>query len=277
MKGGVAAFAAAALDFVAAGGLKSGTLSFLITNDEEGPSDQRHREAARMGGGPGHPLRRLHRRRADQSATHRRHGEDRPARLAQRRYSSSGACRGTRAYPQQADNPIPVLARIVTALTEDAARPGHGRVRSDAARRHLRRCRQSSAATSFPARRGRNSTCASTISGRPRRLTARIREIVETGRRERPREPRHAALQCARVSHAAWRLHRSRQRGHPRRDGPDAGPFDDAAARPTRASSRTIAACWNSGSSARRSMRSTRMSLDDRLTRCYRASSMYFA
>jgi succinyl-diaminopimelate desuccinylase len=37
MKGGIAAFAAAAIDFSAAGGLRTGTLSLLITGDEEGP------------------------------------------------------------------------------------------------------------------------------------------------------------------------------------------------------------------------------------------------
>ena len=36
MKGGVACFVAAALDYIQAGGLKRGSISFLITGDEEG-------------------------------------------------------------------------------------------------------------------------------------------------------------------------------------------------------------------------------------------------
>ena len=38
MKGGVAAFAAAALDYVARHGMEKGSIGLLITGDEEGPS-----------------------------------------------------------------------------------------------------------------------------------------------------------------------------------------------------------------------------------------------
>lgn len=117
MKGGVAAFAAAALDFVEAGGLNQGTLSFLITNDEEGPSingTAKLLEWTRTQG-----------IRFDDCIV----GEPtNPTHIGEmvkigRRGSLSGdifvrGMQGHSAYPQQADNPIPVLARIVTALSD---------------------------------------------------------------------------------------------------------------------------------------------------------------
>jgi succinyl-diaminopimelate desuccinylase len=119
MKGGVAAFAAAALDFLATRGGRpgKGTLSFLITNDEEGPSINGTAKvldwaAARnirfddcIVGEPTNP-----------------HAIGDMIKIG-RRGSINGDIvvrgrQGHSAYPQQADNPIPVLARIVTALSE---------------------------------------------------------------------------------------------------------------------------------------------------------------
>ena len=117
MKGGVAAFAAAALDFVASGGLRKGTLSFLITNDEEGPAINGTVKLLQWANAEGI--------RFDDCIV----GEPtNPKRLGEmvkigRRGSLNGdivvrGVQGHSAYPQQADNPIPVLARIVTALTD---------------------------------------------------------------------------------------------------------------------------------------------------------------
>ena len=117
MKGGVAAFAAAALDFVEAGGMKTGTLSFLITNDEEGPSINGTAKLLEWTAAQSI--------RFDDCIV----GEPtNPKRIGDmvkigRRGSLSGdilvqGVQGHSAYPQQADNPIPVLARIVTALTD---------------------------------------------------------------------------------------------------------------------------------------------------------------
>ena len=116
MKGGVAAFAAAALDYVAAGKLR-GTLSFLITNDEEGPSINGTAKVLEWAEHQGI--------RFDDCIV----GEPtNPKRIGDmlkigRRGSLSGdivvrGVQGHSAYPQQADNPIPALARIVTALSE---------------------------------------------------------------------------------------------------------------------------------------------------------------
>ena len=61
-----------------------GSISLLITGDEEGGGDQRHAQAARLAGRARRAARCLHRRRADQRRGRRRHGQDRPARQPQR-------------------------------------------------------------------------------------------------------------------------------------------------------------------------------------------------
>ena len=117
MKGGIAAFAAAALALVAAGGPARGTLSFLITNDEEGPALNGTVKLLAW-------ARARHIRFDDcivGEPTNRRAIGD-MVKIG-RRGSLNGdiAIRGVQghsAYPQQADNPIPVLAKIVTALTD---------------------------------------------------------------------------------------------------------------------------------------------------------------
>ncbi|MCK7614043.1 succinyl-diaminopimelate desuccinylase [Roseibium sediminicola] len=116
MKGGVAAFAAAALDYVADKGADfGGTISFLITGDEEGPAvngtvklldwakDQGHRFDACIVGEPTNP---------------ERLGD---AIKVGRRGSLSGTItvqgvQGHAAYPHLADNPIPGLVRLLAAL-----------------------------------------------------------------------------------------------------------------------------------------------------------------
>lgn len=116
MKGGVAAFAAAALDYVADKGTDfGGTISFLITGDEEGPAvngtvklldwakDQGHRFDACIVGEPTNP---------------EVLGD---AIKVGRRGSLSGTItvqgvQGHAAYPHLADNPIPGLVRLLAAL-----------------------------------------------------------------------------------------------------------------------------------------------------------------
>ena len=92
MKGAIACKVAAALDHLAAhGGRPKGSISFLITGDEEGRRDQRHREAAAMGGRARRTFRPLHPGRAGQPGGARRHHQARPARLAQRHAHRLGA------------------------------------------------------------------------------------------------------------------------------------------------------------------------------------------
>ena len=84
MKGGIACSVAAVLDYLAANGGKPqrGSISFLITGDEEDICRQRHGQAAAMGGGARREIRPLRARRADQSRGARRLHQDRPPRLA---------------------------------------------------------------------------------------------------------------------------------------------------------------------------------------------------
>lgn len=116
MKGGIAAFAAAALDFIGAHGPDfGGTISFLITGDEEGPAvngtvklldwakAQGHRFDACIVGEPTN---------VDTLGDTIKIG---------RRGSLSGivmvtGVQGHVAYPHLADNPVPGLLRLLSAL-----------------------------------------------------------------------------------------------------------------------------------------------------------------
>ncbi|KZM48450.1 succinyl-diaminopimelate desuccinylase [Labrenzia sp. OB1] len=116
MKGGIAAFAAAALDFIGEAGAEfGGTISFLITGDEEGPAvngtvkllqwakEQGHEFDACIVGEPTNP---------DRLGDAIKIG---------RRGSLSGmvsvtGVQGHVAYPHLADNPVPGLVRLVAAL-----------------------------------------------------------------------------------------------------------------------------------------------------------------
>ena len=114
MKGGIAAFLTAALDF-AKGGLRRGTLSFLITGDEEGPAingtvklvewvvDRGHRFDAALVGEPT-----SRDRLGDTIKTGRRGSLSGTIIVAGRQ--------GHVAYPHLADNPIPAMVRILDRL-----------------------------------------------------------------------------------------------------------------------------------------------------------------
>jgi succinyl-diaminopimelate desuccinylase len=115
MKGGVAAFAAAALRYVAEHGAPNGTISFLITGDEEGPAvngtikllkwaaDRGETFSASIVGEPTNP------------------NELGDAIKVGRRGSQSGRLtikgkQGHVAYPHLAHNPVPLLAKIVAHI-----------------------------------------------------------------------------------------------------------------------------------------------------------------
>ncbi|MDE2578645.1 MAG: succinyl-diaminopimelate desuccinylase [Hyphomicrobiales bacterium] len=117
MKGGIAAFAAATLSHVRENGAPRGSISFLITGDEEGPSINGTVKLLQWAAARGEKF------------DHAIVGEPTcPETLGDmikigRRGSLSGEIvvtgrQGHSAYPQRADNPIPTLARIVTALSE---------------------------------------------------------------------------------------------------------------------------------------------------------------
>ena len=116
MKGGIAAFAAAALRYIEKRGKPRGTISLLITGDEEGPAVNGTVKLLEWADARGEKF------------SHAIVGEPtNPNALGDmikigRRGSLNGDItvvgrQGHSAYPQQADNPIPTLARIVTALS----------------------------------------------------------------------------------------------------------------------------------------------------------------
>ena len=118
MKGGVAAFVAAALRYLGkSGGEPKGSISLLITGDEEGPSINGTAKVLHWLAGAGETL--------DAALV----GEpSNPSRLGEeikigRRGSLNGSLvvygrQGHAAYPQLADNPVPRLARFLTRLSE---------------------------------------------------------------------------------------------------------------------------------------------------------------
>ncbi|GAB4525290.1 MAG: succinyl-diaminopimelate desuccinylase [Roseibium sp.] len=116
MKGGIAAFAAAALDFVAANSARfGGTISFLITGDEEGPAVNGTVKLLEWAKANGHVF--------DGCIVGEPTNPDRlgDAIKVGRRGSLSGTItvtgtQGHAAYPHLADNPIPGLVRLLAAL-----------------------------------------------------------------------------------------------------------------------------------------------------------------
>ena len=126
MKGGIACFVAAALDYLKAnGGLKRGSLSFLITGDEE---------AVAINGTP-KVLDWLKARGETLDACVVGEPHERAWRSATRSRSAGAATvnaelivqgkQGHAAYPQLAENPIPKLARMHRPPAVHAARRGH--------------------------------------------------------------------------------------------------------------------------------------------------------
>jgi succinyl-diaminopimelate desuccinylase len=117
MKGGVAAFAAAALDYVARHGPPQGSLSLLITGDEEGPAVNGTVKLLQWAAARGERF------------SHCIVGEPtNPNALGDmikigRRGSLNGEIvvtgrQGHSAYPHLAENPLPIMARIVSALSD---------------------------------------------------------------------------------------------------------------------------------------------------------------
>jgi succinyl-diaminopimelate desuccinylase len=130
MKGAIASLAAAALEYLgASGGLPKGSLSFLITGDEEGPSVNGTAKllpwAAERGERFDHCL-------LGEPTNPRQLGD---AIKIGRRGSLSGTLtvtgkQGHVAYPQLADNPIRFLVRIMAELMSDTL--DHGTEHFDA-------------------------------------------------------------------------------------------------------------------------------------------------
>jgi succinyl-diaminopimelate desuccinylase len=124
MKGGVAAFAAAMLDYVQRSGAPRGSLSLLITGDEEGPAINGTVKLLQWAAARGERF------------SHCIVGEPtNPNALGDmikigRRGSLNGEIvvvgrQGHSAYPHVAENPLPTMARLVTALSDLALDRGN--------------------------------------------------------------------------------------------------------------------------------------------------------
>jgi len=125
MKGGIAAFLAATLDWVA-GAPRQGTLSLAITGDEEGPAVNGTRKLIDWAAAAGH---RFDAALVGEPTSQKRVGDT--IKIG-RRGSLSGTIivrgkQGHVAYPHLADNPVPELVRILHRLQKlevDDGSPG---------------------------------------------------------------------------------------------------------------------------------------------------------
>jgi succinyl-diaminopimelate desuccinylase len=125
MKGGIAAFVTAALDWATAGN-GAGTLSLAITGDEEGPAVNGTRKLLDWAAAAGH---RFDAAIVGEPTSQKRVGD---TIKVGRRGSLSGTIivrgkQGHVAYPHLADNPVPELVRILerlNALEVDDGSPG---------------------------------------------------------------------------------------------------------------------------------------------------------
>ena len=142
MKGAIAAFAAAALEYLRRHGVPKGAISFLITGDEEGPSIN------------GTPKLLDWTRERGERFDHCIVGE--PTNVDTlgdmmkigRRGSLNGQIfargkQGHVAYPERAHNPLPALARVAAALSRHEFDAGTEHLRAHQSRSHVDRRRQS--------------------------------------------------------------------------------------------------------------------------------------
>ncbi len=257
MKGGIACFVAAALDYLAAnGGRPKGSISLLITGDEESVAVNGTIKLLQWAAERGEKFDHCILGEPSNVEVARRHHQGRPPRLAQRH-----AGRHRPAGPR----------RLSRARRQSDPRPG------DADRGTAERRSTKAASISTPS----NLEFTSVDVGNPtvnlipgeararfniryndRHSQASLKTLVEQPRRSRCRRARAlrdrmAAVECRRLRHQAGPVHRSGGRRHRRGDRPQARSFRPAAAPRMRASSRTIARCWNSAWSARPCTRST--------------------
>ena len=177
MKGGIAAFAAAALQRIARHGPPKGSISLLITGDEEGPSINGTVKLLQWAAARGERF--SHAIVVEPSN---------PQALGDmikigRRGSLNGDVvvhgrQGHSAYPQQADNPIPILSRIVTALS--AAPLDQGNAAFDPTRLVVTSFDVGNPARNvIPGEAGLKFNVRFNDIWTPETLGARIREIVE--------------------------------------------------------------------------------------------------
>ena len=186
MKGAIACFVAATLATTckANGGLKRGSLSFLITGDEETVrASTARRKVLDWMKARGESARCLPGRRA--ARARRRVGDE--IKIGRRGYVNAELIvhgkQGHSAYGELADNPIPKLARMLDRLSSTPLDKGT-RASSPRTCRPTVISVPNSTTNVIPARPTPTSTSATTTCTRAPKIEAWIREQCESGGRE---------------------------------------------------------------------------------------------
>ncbi len=124
MKSAIAAFVHAASRYLGEHELK-GSISLLITGDEEGPAINGTPKMLDWLKARGETARPLHRGRADIDRPGRRHAQDRRRGSLTARITVAGV-QGHVGYPHKAVNPIPAMAALVERLSSHTLDEGTG-------------------------------------------------------------------------------------------------------------------------------------------------------
>jgi succinyl-diaminopimelate desuccinylase len=126
MKGGVACFVAAALDYIQAGGLKRGSISFLITGDEEGAGINGTVKVLEWMKAKGEVVDGC---LVGEPTSSQVVGDE--LKIGRRGYLNAEVIvhgkQGHSAYAHRADNPLPKLARIIDRLSSTPMDAGTAR------------------------------------------------------------------------------------------------------------------------------------------------------
>ena len=131
MKGAIAAFAAAAARFLAARGAEfGGSISLLITGDEEGAAINGTRKVLDWLAARGERLDACIVGEPTNPRAPRRHDQDRPARQPQRPARRCAAPRAIPPIPTSPTTPRTSIVRMLSALLSAAARRGHAAISS---------------------------------------------------------------------------------------------------------------------------------------------------
>ena len=124
MKSGLAAMVTATEEFVAAHPAHRGTIAFLITSDEEGPSVDGTKRVVETLAARGERIDWCVVGEPSSEARHRRHHQGRPARLAVSGRLTVHGVQGHVAYPQLAENPVHTLGAGAGRAHQPRVGPG---------------------------------------------------------------------------------------------------------------------------------------------------------
>ena len=208
MKGGIAACVAATLDHLAAhGGKPKGSISFLITGDEESVAVNGTIKlldwAAKRGEKFDHCI-------LGEPSNRETLGDT--IKIG-RRGSLNGTLtvhgkQGHVAYPERADNPVQGLVTLISALKAKPLDNGSEAFRSVQSRIHLGRCRQTIVNLIPDEARARFNIRFNDLHNLESLKTLMEKRAVEAGARQDPLLVRMGAVECRRVRGRAGAVHR---------------------------------------------------------------------